>query len=172
MTSILTIDGYKLEIGPVSPMGPKAVELQYKRQFPEPKRPTYTIEGVAGSEEVLEHDSTTVSTEEEKLALLEWEREHSEWMAQISFRLLKLFLSEGVTLKLTKKQNLDLIRRSEAIGISVPDDKYQRDLFFLETFIVIDEARIQQVTDAVMAETGIKPEAIAAAEELFRAEME
>jgi hypothetical protein len=167
MTS-LTIDGYKMEVKAVSPLAPKAIELQYKQKNPEPKPPTYTIEAVAGVTETFNHTLETVTTPEEKEAFALYQDAHTAWTAELSFKLLKLFLSEGVTLKLTKKQADDFNSRARAIGIDVPENKYARNLFYLETFIITDETKIQKVTDAVMAETGIKREAIAAAEELFR----
>jgi len=167
MTSELLINEYKLIIQPVSPLAPKAVEMQYKKANPEPLQPTYTVEAVAGIVETFKHDKTTISTAEELIAFETWEIKHNEWMSGLTYKLLRLFLSQGVKLALTKEQETDLLGQTAMLEIDLPTNKSERDLFLLETYILSSPALMEKVIQAVLEETGIKEASIEAANALF-----
>lgn len=167
MTSELVVNGYKLLIHPVSPLAPKAVEMRFRKQNPEPKPPTYTFEAVAGIVETVNHTKETVETDEEKIALLAYETAHQEWMGALTYKLLRLFLSQGVKLAITKKQKSDLLVQAEILEIDIPENETELDLFLLETFIITSQDLVEKLIKAVLEETGIKEEALDAATAMF-----
>lgn len=167
--SELVINGYKLVFKQISPLAPKSIEMQYRKQNPEPKVPTYNVEAVAGIVEVFKHDATTVETDEEKADYLAWKEKHDEWSNGLTYKLLRLFLSQGVHLDLTKKQVKDLEVQSELLGIELPENDSERNLFFLETFVITSPSLVEKVIQGVLEETGIKETAIDAANALFPA---
>lgn len=167
MTQELTVNGYKLVVNPISPLAPSSIEVQYKKQNPEPIVPKYQVEAVAGI--IVEHDHTveTLETTEDKEAYFLWKTEHDAWTAKLTFKLLRLFLSQGVTLKLTKKQKENLEAQVEILELDVPENEVERDMFYLQTFIIDDPTSMETIIKAVLEETGIKEEAIEAANAMF-----
>lgn len=164
----LVVNGYKLVVGSVSPLAPKAIELQYKKKNPEPIQPSYSVEG-AGVVTEFKHNSETVETKEEKEGLASWQIAHDEWTSGLTFKLLRLFLSQGIKLKLTAKQKRDIESQLYVLEIDIPETEVERDLFYLETFVIKDEESMQQVIEAVLGATGIDAEALATADATFRA---
>jgi hypothetical protein len=170
MTSELKVNGYSLVVEPVSPLAPKAIEIQYRKKYSEPECPTYSVEAAGGVTETFEFDGESIveATTEEKEAYIVYKEALEEWQTGLTLRLLRLFLSQGITLKLTKKQEEDFRVELELLEIDVPENKLERELFYLETFVLSTQDSMQEVIQAVMAETGIKEEAIEAAGATFR----
>lgn len=164
----LTVNGYKLVINPVSPLAPKSLEIQYKKLNPEPKVPTYKVEGVAGVEEEFPHTPETLSTTEEKEAYVAWKEKHEAWQGGLSYKLLRLFLSVGVTLKLTRTQEANLAAQLGALEMEVPQSDSERNLLYLETFIIDSAETMQKIVAEVLAKTGIKEQALESANALFQ----
>ncbi len=162
----LVVNGFKMVVGSVSPLAPKAIELQYKKKNPEPIQPSYSVEG-AGVVTNFKHTPETVETKEEKEELASWQEEHDTWTSGLTFKLLRLFLSQGITLKLTAKQKRDIEGQLYVLEIDIPETEIERDLFYLETFVIKDEASMQQVIEAVLGATGIDAEALATADATF-----
>lgn len=167
MTTELVINGYKLLVEPVSPLAPKAIEIQYRKKNPAPERPTYEVEAAGGVVETFEHTHESVETTEEKEALLAWQDANEEWQAGLTYKLLRLFLSQGIALKLTKKQKENIESQLVALELDTPENEKERDLFYLETFIINSTDAMQDVIEAVLAETGVKGEALDAANATF-----
>lgn len=167
MSKEITMNGYKLVVSPISPLAPKAIEVQFKKKHPEPQAPTYTVDSVAGIVVEHEHTADSLETEEDKEKYLLWKEAHDEWQSQLTFKLLRLFLSQGVKLKLTKKQKEDIEAQIKIIELDVPENEIERDMFYLETFIINDPTSMEKIIKAVLEETGIKEEALEAANALF-----
>lgn len=167
MKKTIEINGYKLEVGSISPLAPKALENRYRKFNPEPERPFYTVEAVGGIEEKFFHSRETVTTDEEIKALEEYEQAFTEWNAGLTFKLLRLFLSLGVEPKLTKGQEKDFEEKLETLEIELPESKSERNLFYLETFILSDQEAMEKVIQTVLDVTGINSDAIKAAEDTF-----
>lgn len=163
----LEINGYKLEIGAISPLAPKALENRYRKQNPEPKRPSYEVDAAGGITETFFHTLESVSTDEERKALADYEEKFSEWSAGLTFKLLRLFLSLGVKLKLTPKQEKELEAQMGALEIDVPETEVEKNLFYLETFVLSNPSSMEKVIQAVLDATGINSAAVEAAEATF-----
>lgn len=163
----LTFDEYVLEIKAISPLAPQALESNYKKQHPEPVRPTYQVEAVAGVVEIFPHTKDTVETSEEKEAFLKWEEEHTKWQTELMQRIIRMFLIKGVYLKLTPEQEEQLAFETELLGFDVPKNKLERELFYLETFVISTQQRLETVMKAVLSETGVNQEVLQQAEKLF-----
>lgn len=163
----LNFDGYVLEVSPISPLAPQAIENQHKKQNPEPARPTYTVEAAGGVVETHLHDETTLETEEEKSVYLTWKQKHSEWQASLMQKVIRMFLLKGVKLVLTKEQEEELELETLLLGIDLPASKLERELFYLEMFVVNTQQKLELVMQTVLSETGVKQEALEQAESLF-----
>ncbi|PID86966.1 MAG: hypothetical protein CSB13_01740 [Chloroflexi bacterium] len=170
MSKELTINGYKLEVTAIAPLAPKALELGYKRRHPEPKPPTYTVEAVAGVTETFPHTSETIQGESQEVraAFLRWKEAHDAWTAELTQKTLRLFISEGIKAKLTKAQEKNLNARAKVLGEEVPEGEAERNVFYLEMFIVDSPATMETLMKEVLSETGIDDEALAVASETFR----
>jgi len=164
----LKIGEYTLYIKSVSPLAPKAVELQYKRKFPEPQAPTYEFEAAGGITEVLTHTLDTIETTEEKEAYLAWQEAHDAWMSGLTYKIMRLFLSQGVELKLTKAQLENFKVLADMLELEIPTSTTEATLFYLETFIIDSPDKVKTVIDAVLEATGIKEESLEAANALFQ----
>lgn len=169
MTTELTVNGYKLVIGAISPLAPKSLELMYKKKHPEPEKPYYEVEGALGIVEKIPHTVDTLETDAEKKAWAEWEQKHNEWMGGLTYQLLRLFLSQGVTIKLSDEERQSLHKKASMFIEDMPTDDSDLDLLYLETFIINRPEFIEKVISAVLEETGIKEESLEAANALFPA---
>lgn len=163
----IVVNNYKLEILPVSPLAPKAIEIQFKKKNPEPEQPTYEVEAAGGVVEKFLLTPETASTTEERQAYLEWKDAHEAWQAQLTYKLMRFYLSQGVKLKLTAKQRDNLEKQATALELGVPDNSDERDFFFLETFIISSAEVMGSVIKEIFGTLGIKEEAIEAANALF-----
>jgi hypothetical protein len=164
----LKFDDYILEVHPISPLVQQSIEGQYIKKHPEPIRPTYQVEAVGGVIETFPHDETTVETAEEKEALLKWKTEHAQWQAGLIHKTVRMFLLRGVSLQLTPEQEADLNYELGLLDFDIPESKKERELLYLETFIVDTQQKLETIMQAVLAETGIKKEALEQAENLFQ----
>lgn len=167
MTKILDFDGYKIEVNPISPLVQQAIEGQYKKKNPEPIKPTYTVEAAGGVVETFEHDETTIDTPEEKEAYAKWKSDYEKWNGGLVHKVIRMFLLKGLTLKLTPEQEESLAITTELLGFDVPTTQMERELFYLETFIVNTQQKLEIVMAEVLAATGVKQEVLEQAESLF-----
>lgn len=163
----LNFGEYVLEINPISPLIQQAIEGQYKKKNPEPVRPTYTVEAFGGVVETFPHDETTVETPEEKAEFLKWKEAHGAWQSGLMHKIIRMFLLKGVTLHLTDEQEQELALETDLLGIDLPENKKERELFYLETFVVNTQEKLEAVMKGVLEQTGIKQEALEQAESLF-----
>jgi hypothetical protein len=164
----LNFDDYVLEIHPISPLVQQSIEGQYIKKHPEPVRPTYQVEAVGGVIETFVHDETTVETPEEKETFAQWKMDHSQWQAGLIHKTVRMFLLRGVSLRLTPQQEADLNHELSLLDFDIPENKKERELLYLETFIVDTQQKLETIMQAVLAETGIKKEALEQAENLFQ----
>ena len=130
-------------------------------------QPTYTVDAVGGVVETFKHTHETVQTTEEKETLLAWQEAQDEWQTGLTYKLLRLFLAQGITLKLTKKQKANIEGQLLVLELDVPENEVEREMFYLETFVINSQSAMQTIIEAVLSETGIKEEAIAAANATF-----
>jgi hypothetical protein len=139
------------------------------RKHPEPIRPTYQVEAVGGVIETFPHDETTVETRRRKRSsLAQWKTEHAQWQAGLIHKTVRMFLLRGVSLQLTPEQEADLNYELGLLDFDIPESKKERELLYLETFIVDTQQKLETIMQAVLAETGIKKEALEQAENLFQ----
>lgn len=165
----LIVNGYKLDVHSVSPLAPKSIEVQYRKKYPEPQKPTYDIESAGNVVETIEYTWDACETDEEKETYLKWKQEHDEWQTGLTYRLMRLFLTQGVTLKLTKKQEENIKAQIELLELEVPETEIERETFYLETFVIDGAPAMEAIMKGVMGEVGVKEEALEAAEALFPA---
>lgn len=168
MTTELNMNGYKLVVSAISPLAPKAIEVQYRKDNPEPKAPTYKVDTlIEGVIEEFEHTDETVETEEEKQALLKYREVLEDWQTGLTQRILKLFFAQGVTLVLEEEQRKKLAEQLEVLQINVPENNTERDVLYLEMFVISTGDDMKKIIETVLAETGIKEDALEAANALF-----
>lgn len=164
---LIKLGDYNLEVKPISPLLQQSIETKYRKENPEPKVPTYVVEAAGGIVETFEHNETTIDTPEEKLAYKTWKEAHDNWSAGLVQRIVRMFLLRGINLKLTKEQVEELEIETDLLGFTVPNNERERNLFWLETFIVDSQEKLETVMQEVLGQTGVKQEALAEAENLF-----
>lgn len=163
----LTVNGYKLVVSSISPLAPKSIEMQYRKQHPEPQPPTYKVEAVGGVTEEFPHTRETVETTEEKEALLKYEENLNTWMAELSLLTMRMFLTQGVELHLTKKQVEKAKNSLKLLGMNLPTDEQELNLLILEMFVIQKTDDMEKISQAILAETGISQEVLETAEATF-----
>jgi hypothetical protein len=164
---LIKLGDYNLEVKAISPLLQQSIETKYRKENPEPKVPTYTVEAAGGIVETFEHNETTVDTAEEKAEYKKWKDAHDVWSAGLVQRIVRMFLLRGLNLKLTSEQVEELEIETDLLGFTVPTNERERNLFWLETFIVDSQEKLETVMQEVLGQTGIKQEALSEAESLF-----
>lgn len=166
MSTYTTKDGVELNISGIKPLLLQRLEKSYRKSNPEPKKPTYIVDGLGGKEE-LPHNETTLTTEEDKIRWLQWKDQRAIWEAGLNERILHAILLKGVKNKF--EINDEWIEEQEFLGIEVPESKNGRRILYIETEILSGED-IVGLTRNVMSLSGLGEEVLQEADKLFRSE--
>lgn len=164
---VIKFDEYALQINPISPLVNQAIEGQYKKKNPEPVQPTYSATAVGGIIETFLQDETTIETDEEKKEFATWKEAHDKWQTGLVQKVIRMFLLKGVTPLFSKEQEEELALETSLLDMDVPNNKKERDLFYLEIFVVNTQERLEQVMQAVLGETGVRSEVLEQANDMF-----
>ena len=152
----------------IPPLAPAAIQTNYEKQNPKPVKPTYIFEAVGGVKIEQEHDETTISTPEEKQAYEKYLNDNREWQTGLTFRLMNLFLLEGIELEVSDKKQKEWNEKLKLYGFSGEfESETEKQLTYLQTFIFKDKDAVSNATQIIMSLTGVSQEDIEAAEKLF-----
>jgi len=126
------------------------------------KKPTYTT----AMDEVLEHDETSLETDDDKAAWAKYLEVQEKHTAHIGTKMMRFFLYHGVKVD----PNVDDKWEAEQkfFGIEIPTDPIERRLHYVQTQLIFSQDDIQQITMRLMTLAGVRPEVVDAAVNSFR----
>lgn len=134
------------------------------------KPPTYTVPVADGEEsEELEHDETTLQTDEEKEA---WAAYQERWGAAI-----QAYNDNTARTLITFGVDLDPPEDGweedfEFCGISIPEGTHERKVFYFQRVLLTDPLDEQLITRRINVISRLSGEALERADALFRSAME
>lgn len=157
---------------PVKFLGIAGLVAKVNAQFmaTKPVPPTYEIKTAAGGTEIHAHDSTTVTTEQEKTTYADYLNKLAEWNASYARSMTRVAMSLGLEAELPKTDAW--VTRHKALGFDVPDDPEERRLYYIENEVLGGKQDYEALMVGVMRASGVAEEALSAAESLFRGQLE
>jgi hypothetical protein len=137
-----------------------------------PDKPTYTVTLATGEKQVFEHDEKSLTTEEDKEAWKKYLDDQKEAETELSQKMLKVILQEGVIVEDDDSRIARWKKRQAIIGLPVSEDIDQLLLDFKQDEVVKNAQDINDLMDQVMSLTGVKKEDLAAARQSFQDTLE
>lgn len=131
-----------------------------------PKKPTYTIVTVSGDVEVHDHDATTLTTDEDKIAWETYLKDFKASESELSNRMLNCILIEGIDIP----DETDFTRwekRQKLIGMPVSEDLDEKILAYKKSTVIRSQSDIEKLMNMVMGLTGVSQEDIEEAKASF-----
>lgn len=161
-----TAGGKVVNLTPVPPLQAQmvrgAAEKEAIKLYGEAKKPTYTTP----QDETFEHDATSLETDEDKAAWLEYQRIQAAIDAHISEKMLRFFLYHGVDAKPLDGDQWE--SEQKYFGIEVPDDPIERKIHYIQSELIFAASDIQGITTKLLELAGVRPEVVEAAAATFR----
>lgn len=171
-TVMLPNSGYEVRTVPISPMlfaeADKVIVARWEEQGKKrPTPPTYTTTTAGGDTETLEHDVTTLTTDEDKA---DWEAYVNAaylFTMQVGELLMDIAFMEGVEVEVEESW----VRRRKLLGLSVPDDEDARRLLYIKTELCKgDDGGL--LFQAICELSGVKAGSAQVAKDSFRRSLE
>ena len=162
--------GAIINVTGVSPLLLQKIQASFEKKTPKPVIPTYEAESAGGDIEVLPHNETTVSTEEEKEQWEKYKKEKEQWDRELNEKVLRALILKGVVMDVD--DSAEWVQEQEFLGIDIPDDKNERKIHYFETEVVGSASDVFALVTEIMKLSGLDEEAIADAESLFRSELQ
>jgi len=130
-----------------------------------PEKPTYKFKDASGTEIVMDHDETTLTTDADKEAWAKYEKETEISDSKMTQKLLDLILMEGVTVEI---ENLERWKhQQDIIGIPVPEDIDDQMMMYKRSKVIKSGKDIAHVMRRCMVLTGVNPEEVTAIKKSF-----
>lgn len=168
-----TANGSQITLLPVSPFLMKEIEIGLEDEIGRPVKPTYITkigEGETAVVQEVEHDETTITTEEE---LVDWKayNEHlKKWNELLQARMVEAIVLEGIEFDMPEDNSW--IARQKRLGIKVPDDQIDREIHYFRTKVIGDPEDLLEVMMLAMAGSEVDADTKKAANALFRREVQ
>jgi len=158
--------GVQAEFSPMPPMLVARMETQIDAEFGVIEPPTYTVETIGGGSTTLVHTQETIETDEQQ----------AEWDAYIARKAARDEKQQSMMLRALQLECLrpiideddDWMDRLEFVGITVPDNKYDRHLLWVESQFIGHPDDIIACLTIPMQLAGVAQGDMAAAESMFR----
>lgn len=172
--SYTTKSGYTIRFRTIAP----SLIAKVQQSIDEAKKPTYVEERVGGKNEDgtplmiavnVEHDESTLETEEEKQAWADYLRKRDEVDKLRKERIMQLFYLRGIDVDLPN--NDEWLEDQRYLGVKdLPDGSDTRGtkLHFLDTEVLASPEDIMEVITAIITLSGVEQEAIEEARAMFR----
>jgi len=120
---------------PLPPTIVEQIEVIYAQEVPRPEPPTYTEFALGGIEVVQAHNETTIKGDPEaEVAFDAYKKALAAWTDEVNTRLARYVQVNCVDFDLPESD--DWIKRQEYAGLKVPDDPFDRRLYYLRTEFV------------------------------------
>lgn len=163
-STFVTSTGVTLEFLPI----PLLIE-KMREQHPLPEPPTYEVETAGGAKELHPHDTTTLTTDEERAAWADYQARLAEATADDNLRFMRLVMLRGIKFDLPPTD--DWIEAQAYIGLTVPTDPLNRRIHWLETEALATKEDYVALLRGVMGASEVPEEVIRAAENSFRGQV-
>lgn len=136
-------------------------------EFPEP--PVYEVVNVAGDVERHLHDETTLETDEDKAQWEVYTQAKAEAEAKLRENMLRAMLTKGVVVEMP--QDDEWIKDQEWCGVNVPTESRERRMHYILTEVIGRPDDLSNIMVGIGRISGVSEEALATAEDSFRAAM-
>lgn len=167
--SVTLRNGKTIQVAAVSPLLLQRIEEAYKKEHPKPIKPTYEAKTAGDGTEIIEHDETTLQTDEERNAWAKWKQDDQVWQSGLNLRFLRAFVLKGVHFE---QVNFEEWEEEQAfLGLTVPDSAPERKIHYFETEFISHKSDVQAVTFAIMRKSGMDEEGLSTVDKLFRGEV-
>lgn len=140
----------------------------YARKTPQP--PTYQVQTATGAVETHAHDDSTLETDADKAAWAEYVKQRDAAQQQYNLDFMRLILLKGITVEMP--QDSAWVEEHALMGLTVPEKPLERKLHWLETEVVGNVNDATKIVAGVMLASGMDEEAIRAAEDSFRSDVQ
>ena len=171
-----TSTGKKIVLHGLPPMMVERLQAQYDAR--KPKIPTYIIIDIAGTEEIHDHNITTlevegdpVETEKNKKLWDEYVKGTAAIDKESSEAMMRMIMLRGVYVS-DYDENGSWIDEQEFLGLTIPSDTSARRYHYVQTEIIGDANDLNTIMTIVMKLSGIPEEYLREAEHLFQSAME
>lgn len=171
-----TATGKKIVLHGLPPMMVERLQAQYDAR--KPKIPTYIVIDIAGSEEIHDHNITTlevegdpVETEKNKKLWDEYVKGTAAIDKESSEAMMRMIMLRGVYVS-DYDENGSWVEEQEFLGLQIPTDASARRYHYLQTEIIGDVNDLNTIMVIVMKLSGIPEEYLREAENLFQSAME
>lgn len=142
----------------------KAAEL-----YPAPPKPTYTVTDAGGGEQIFEHDEKSVSTDEERAALVAYQTAMLNRANYAAAQVSEFMFARGLVVDMPLDDSW--VAEQEAWGVVVPTDPKARRDHYIKTEVLAGKEDIQEILLAIMTATGVDQEAVDIARATFRGDL-
>lgn len=154
------------------PMLMSRIETQVEEEFGDVSPPTYEVETVTGRTQVVEHTAKTVTSGEGKAAWNEYVRLNSERNEAKSSKVMRALQMECLQPIIPEDEEEggenDWVARHKFSDLAVPDNKFERKLYWIEAEFVGNSDDMMACLKIPMELAGVSGEDMAAAENLFQ----
>lgn len=152
---------------PMPPMLIEKIEIALAKEWARPEAPTYVMETATGRKEERPHDETTLETDEEKASWAAYKQEAEAWEEEKNRRTLRAIQLQCIVP--ANPDDEEWVERQKFLQMDVPENKYERHLYWIETEFIGDENDIMAcMTIPMQLVSGASDEEMATAEKLFR----
>lgn len=134
-------------------------------KFPEP--PIYEIVNVAGDIEKHSHDETTLETEEDKAQWTAYVEAKDKAEVKLRENMLRAMLTKGVVIEMPKDD--EWVKDQEWCGVQVPAEPRERRMHYILTEVIGRPDDLSNIMIGIGRISGVAEEALATAEDSFRA---
>jgi len=148
-----------------------SLEAEWTRQHKAlPTVPTYKVQTAGGGEEEHEHNLTTLTKDEDRIAWNAYQSLLSEFWLEVTRRQLRLVMATCVDFDMPA--NDEWVRRQALLSIEVPEGEYERRLHYLETEVIGSQFDIDTIWELAQVASGVTKAAQSAAEKSFPDDVE
>ena len=140
--------------------------LQSSLNARKPIAPTYEVKSLAGNSEIHAHDETTLETEADRAAWLEYQTKLAAWSDESQRSLMRLILLRGISVELPSDSDWE--KQQAFAGIVVPQDAMEKRMHYLQTEVLGSVADYQMMVVGVMRVSGVPEDLLSQVESSFR----
>lgn len=176
MKIITLSNGKKLTVQSIPPL----LMQRINDNMPDkPQPPTYEAKTAGDDVEIIPHNATTLTTDEDKAAWAEYQARLAEWNAEQSKRFLRAFFSRGIKIDLDAAALEQWSREMTYLGVKVPQGDpndpevyIERQVLYIETEYISSGDDMVTIMREIMRLTGVDEGEVAAATRLFQRSVE
>lgn len=135
-----------------------------------PEKPTYEVETATGEIEVLEHDETTLETDEERKEWADYLEAYKKAEDEVSERMFKAVVMRGMEVTIPTDGSWEAFQ--EWLGVKVPDNQFEKKFAYIQSEVIGNDTDIEDIMSLVMEQTGVPADTIRDVRKSFRDSVE